>query len=67
MRTQGGKMNRDLTLEEKNWCLEQTIAIVKEVGRGGGTSNMRDAAAALQSIYQTLYTLRLTIKEGTEA
>jgi hypothetical protein len=64
MRTQGGKMSRELTPEEKLWCLEQTIAIVKDVGHGG-ESNMRDAAAALQSIYQTLYALRLSIKEDT--
>jgi hypothetical protein len=57
-------MNRELTPEEKLWCLEQTIAIVKDVGHGG-ESNMRDAAAALQSIYQTLYALRLSIKEDT--
>ena len=57
-------MNRALTLEEKMWCLEQTIAIVKEVGHGG-ESNLRDAAAALQSVYQTLYALHLTIKEDT--
>ena len=28
-------MSRDLTPEEKLWCLEQTIAVVKEVGHGG--------------------------------
>jgi hypothetical protein len=55
-------MSRDLTPEEKLWCLEQTIALVKEVGHGGA-SNMRDAAAALQSIYQTLYALRQMIRE----
>jgi hypothetical protein len=56
-------MSRDLTPEEKLWCLEQTIALVKEVGHGGA-SNMRDAAAALQSIYQTLYALRQMVKES---
>ncbi|ETW96310.1 MAG: hypothetical protein ETSY1_27095 [Candidatus Entotheonella factor] len=50
-------MSRELTPEEKLWCLEQTIAIVKDAGRGGGT-NMRDAAGVLQSIYQTLCALR---------
>ncbi len=57
-------MSRELTPEEKLWCLEQTIAIVKDAGRGGGT-NMREAAGVLQSIYQTLCALRRdTIEEA---
>lgn len=50
-------MGRELTQEEKLWCLEQTIAIVKDAGRGGST-NMREAAGVLQNIYQTLCALR---------
>jgi hypothetical protein len=50
-------MSRELTPEEKLWCLEQTIAIVKEAGRGGSAS-MREAAGILQNIYQTLCALR---------
>jgi hypothetical protein len=53
---------RDLTLEEKTWCLEQAIAIVKEAGHGG-QSSLRDAAIVLQNVYQTLYLLRQTIME----
>jgi hypothetical protein len=55
-------MSRELTTEEKLWCLEQAIAIVKEVGHGGA-SNMRDAASALQNLYQALYALRQSLKE----
>jgi hypothetical protein len=53
---------RELTLEEKNWCLEQAIAIVKEAGHGG-QSSLRDAAIVLQNVYQTLCLLRQTIIE----
>jgi hypothetical protein len=53
---------RELTLEEKTWCLEQAIAIVKEAGHGG-QSSLRDAAIVLQNVYQTLYLLRQTIME----
>jgi hypothetical protein len=31
-------MRRDLNTEEKRWCLEQAIAIVKGVGHGGAAS-----------------------------
>ena len=54
-------MRTELTVEEKLWCLEQAIAIVKEAGHGGA-SNMRDAAGALQSLYQAIYTVRQSIK-----
>jgi hypothetical protein len=57
-------MHRDLTTEEKRWCLEQAIAIVKEVGHGGAAS-MRDAADALQSLYHTLYALYQAIQDET--
>ena len=50
-------MPRDLTADERFWCLEQAIAIVKDVGHGGH-SNMQDAAGALQNLYQTLCLLR---------
>ncbi len=53
-------MSRELTQEEKLWCLEQAIAILKEVGHGG-EANMRDAAGTLQSLYQTLSALRRDI------
>ena len=56
-------MSRELTTEEKLWCLEQAIAILKEAGHGGASS-MRDAAGALQSLYQALYTVRQSIKDG---
>jgi len=56
-------MRSELTTEEKLWCLEQAIAIAKEAGHGGA-SNMRDAAGALQSLYQALYTVRQSIKDG---
>ncbi len=55
-------MDRVLTTEEKLWCLEQAIAIVKEAGHGGASS-MRDAAGALQSVYQALYSVRQTIRD----
>ena len=55
-------MRRDLTTEEKRWCLEQAIAIVKEVGHGGAAS-MRDAADALQSVYHTICALYQSIQE----
>jgi hypothetical protein len=55
-------MPRELTTEEKFWCLEQAIAIVKEVGHGGA-SNMRDAPSALQSLYQALCAVRQSIKD----
>ena len=57
-------MSQKLTAEEKLWCLEQAIAVVKEVGHGGA-SNVRDAAGALQSLYQAIYTVRQSIKEET--
>ena len=57
-------MKRELTPDEKLWCLEQSIAVIKEVGHGGDT-NMRDAAGALQSIYQSLCALRRdALEEG---
>jgi hypothetical protein len=31
-------MSRELTEEEKLWCLEQAIAIVKEAGHGGASN-----------------------------
>jgi hypothetical protein len=55
-------MSRELTTEEKLWCLEQAIAMVKEAGHGGA-SGLRDAASALQSLYQALYALRQSIKD----
>ena len=55
-------MNRALTTEEKLWCLEQAIAVVKEAGHGGASS-MRDAAAALQNLYQTLCSVRQSMQE----
>jgi hypothetical protein len=55
-------MNRELTTEERFWCLEQAIAIVKEVGHGGASS-MREAASTLQSLYQALCALRQSIKD----
>jgi hypothetical protein len=57
-------MSRELSTEEKLWCLEQAIAIVKEAGHGGA-SNMRDAAGALQGLYQALYAVRQSIKDET--
>jgi hypothetical protein len=54
-------MSRELSIEEKLWCLEQAIAIVKETGHGGA-SNMRDAASVLQSLYQALSLMRQSIK-----
>ena len=50
-------MSRALTPDEKDWCMTQAIAVVKEVGHGGG-DNMRQAAGMLQSLYQTLCALR---------
>ena len=50
-------MSRELTPEEKFWCLEQAISVIKEVGHGGDT-NMRDAAPATQAMYQALCALR---------
>lgn len=58
----GGYMRRELTTEEKRWCLEQAIAMVKEVGHGGAAS-MREAADALQSLYHTLYALYQTVQD----
>ena len=55
-------MRRDLTTEEKRWCLEQAIAMVEEVGHGGAAS-MRDAADTLQSLYHTLCALYQTIQD----
>jgi hypothetical protein len=55
-------MRRELTTEEKRWCLEQAIAMVKEVGHGGAAS-MREAADALQSLYHTLYALYQTVQD----
>jgi hypothetical protein len=56
-------MARELTTEEKTWCLEQAIAIVKDVGRGGGPDHMREVAGALHGIYQTLCALRRDLEE----
>lgn len=50
-------MSRELTPEEKLWCLEQAIAIIKDAAQGGG-ANMREAAGTLQNLYQTLCALR---------
>jgi hypothetical protein len=57
-------MRRELTTEEKRWCLEQAIALVKEVGHGGAAS-MREAADALQSLYHTLCSLYQTVHDDT--
>ena len=54
-------MSRQLTPKEKLWCLEQTIDIVKNAGRGG--ANMQEAAGVLQSIYQALCALRRNVIE----
>ncbi|GIX46804.1 MAG: hypothetical protein KatS3mg131_1015 [Candidatus Tectimicrobiota bacterium] len=54
---------RELTAEEKMWCLEQAIAVIKEACHGGA-SNMRDVTNTLQSVYQLLCALRQNIKEG---
>ena len=54
-------MSRQLTPEEKLWCLEQTIDIVKNAGRGG--ANMQEAAGVMQSIYQALCALRRNVIE----
>jgi hypothetical protein len=59
---EGDNMSRELSTEEKLWCLEQAIAIVKEAGHGGA-SNMRDAASVLQSVYQALYVMRQSIMD----
>ena len=56
-------MPHDLTTEEKRWCLEQAITIVKEVGHGQGSS-LRDAADALQSLYHTLCALSQEIRDN---
>lgn len=53
---------QDLSAEEKQWCLEQAVAILKEVGHGG-ESDFKDAAAVLQNLYQTLYLLRQNIRD----
>ena len=58
----GDYMRTELTAEEKLWCFEQAIAIVKEAGHGGA-SNMCDAAGVLQSLYQAICTVRQSIKE----
>jgi hypothetical protein len=50
-------MSRELTPEEKLWCLEQAISVIKEVGHGAAT-NMREAAGALQGMYQAICALR---------
>jgi hypothetical protein len=55
-------MSHELTTEEKLWCLEQAIAIVKEAAHGGASS-MRDAAGTLQSLYQALFAIRQSIKD----
>jgi hypothetical protein len=57
------EMTRALTTEEKSWCLEQAIAMVKEFGRGAGPNNMREAAGTLQSLYQTLCALRCDLDD----
>jgi hypothetical protein len=59
----GDVVSRELHTEEKLWCLEQAMAIVKEAGPSGA-SNMRDTASALQSLYQALSLLRQSIKEA---
>jgi hypothetical protein len=55
-------MQGELTSEEKMWCLEQAIIILKEAGHGGEAS-LRDAAGALQSLYQALCTIRQNVKD----
>lgn len=55
-------MEPELSTDEKMWCLEQAITIMKEAGHGGASSS-RDAAGALQSLYQALYTIRRSIKD----
>ena len=55
-------MAYELTSEEKMWCMEQAISIMKEAGHGGEAS-LRDAAGALQSLYQALCTIRQSVKE----
>jgi hypothetical protein len=50
-------MSRELTPDEKLWCLEQAISVIKEVGHGAAT-NMREAAGALQGMYQAICALR---------
>jgi hypothetical protein len=55
-------MPHELTSEEKMWCLEHAISIMKEAGHGGEAS-LRDAAGALQSLYQALCTIRQSVKE----
>jgi hypothetical protein len=55
-------MPHELTSEEKMWCLEQAIIIMKEAGHGGEAS-LRDVAGALQSLYQALCTIRQSVKE----
>jgi hypothetical protein len=55
-------MQSALTMEEKLWCLEQAVAIVKETGHGGA-SNMRDTASILQELYRALCTVRQSIKD----
>lgn len=50
-------MPRNLTADERLWCLEQAIDLIKEVGHGGH-NNIQDAAGALQNLYQTLCLLR---------
>ena len=57
-------MRRELTTEEKRWCLDQAIALVKEVGHGGAAS-MREAADALQSLYHTLCSQYQTVHDDT--
>lgn len=55
-------MPRALTTEEKRWCLEQAIAMVKDVGHGGAAS-LRDTADALQSLYHLLCALYQEMSE----
>lgn len=55
-------MQGELTTDEKMWCLEQAISIMKDAGHGGEAS-LRDAASALQSLYQALCTIRQSVKE----
>jgi hypothetical protein len=61
-RGKGNILPRELSMEEKRWCLEQAIEMVKAVGHGG-QSNMRDAAGVLQNLYQTLCLLHQTVAE----
>lgn len=56
-------MPRALTTEEKRWCLEQAIAIVKEVGHGGAAS-LRDTGDALQGLYHILCALYQSSQDG---